>query len=182
MMPEPLRILLSGDLVLDEPDGAYWLSGIAPAVRAADLAVGHLEVPHTTHGAELAGDVPAPGAPPENLAAIAGAGFAMLSLAGNHIADCGARRHRRYRRRAWRAWHGRDRRGRNAGRCLAARDCPARRAADRPAQLQLRRPGKRLGQRNRRGVQLPARRDRRWLADCACCAARSGRCRQRWSG
>jgi poly-gamma-glutamate capsule biosynthesis protein CapA/YwtB (metallophosphatase superfamily) len=90
LMAEPLRILFSGDLVLDEPDGAYWLSGIAPAVRAADLAIGHLEVPHTSCGSELAGDVPAPGAPPENLAAIADAGFAMLSLAGNHIADCGA--------------------------------------------------------------------------------------------
>jgi len=89
-MATPLRILLSGDLVLDEPDGAYWLAGLAPALRAADLAIGHLEVPHTIRGSELQGDVPAPGAPPENLAAIADAGFAMLSLAGNHIADCGA--------------------------------------------------------------------------------------------
>jgi poly-gamma-glutamate synthesis protein (capsule biosynthesis protein) len=86
----PLSIIVSGDLVLDEPDGAYWLAGIAPALRAADLAIGHLEVPHTTRGAELVGDVPAPGAPPENLAAIADAGFSMVSLAGNHIADCGA--------------------------------------------------------------------------------------------
>lgn len=85
-----LSVVVSGDLVLDVPDGAYWLAGIAPALRAADLAVGHLEVPHTTCAAELAGDVPAPGAPPENLAAIAGAGFRLVSLAGNHIADCGA--------------------------------------------------------------------------------------------
>lgn len=85
-----LSIVLSGDLVLDEPDGDHWLAGIAPAIRAADIAIGHLEVPHTTRGSELAGDVPAPGAPPENLGAIARAGFAMLSLAGNHIADCGA--------------------------------------------------------------------------------------------
>ena len=83
-------MVLAGDLVLDEPDAAHWLAGIAPALRAADLAIGHLEVPHTTRGAELAGDVPAPGAPPENIAAIAAAGFAMLSTAGNHIADCGA--------------------------------------------------------------------------------------------
>jgi poly-gamma-glutamate capsule biosynthesis protein CapA/YwtB (metallophosphatase superfamily) len=87
---DAISIVLAGDLVLDEPDGAYWLSGIAPALRVADLAVGHLEVPHTARGAELQGDVPAPGAPPENLAAIAGAGFGLLSLAGNHIADCGA--------------------------------------------------------------------------------------------
>jgi poly-gamma-glutamate capsule biosynthesis protein CapA/YwtB (metallophosphatase superfamily) len=86
----PLELLLAGDLVLDEPDADYWLAGIAPALRRADLAIGHLEVPHTLAGFELAGDVPAPGAPPENLAAIAGAGFAMVSLAGNHMADCGA--------------------------------------------------------------------------------------------
>lgn len=90
MARQAVSIVLAGDLVLDEPDGAYWLGGIAPALRAADLAVGHLEVPHTTSMVELAGDVPAPGAPPENLAAIADAGFGMVSLAGNHIADCGA--------------------------------------------------------------------------------------------
>ena len=84
-----ITILLAGDLVLDEPDAPYWLAGIAPALQAADLAVGHLEVPHTASAAEMAGDVPAPGAPPENIAAIAGAGFHMVSLAGNHIADCG---------------------------------------------------------------------------------------------
>lgn len=84
------EMVVAGDLVLDEPDAGHWLAGIAPVVRAADLAVGHLEVPHTRRGNELEGDVPAPGAPPENLAAIAEAGFGMLSLAGNHIADCGA--------------------------------------------------------------------------------------------
>ncbi len=86
----PVDIILAGDLVLDEPDAGHWLSGIAPALKAADLAIGHLEVPHSRRGAELQGDVPAPGAPPENLAAIREAGFGMLSLAGNHIADCGA--------------------------------------------------------------------------------------------
>lgn len=85
-----LSLVVTGDLVLDEPDADHWLAGIAPAIRAADLAVGHLEVPHTLRGHELQGDVPAPGAPPENIAAIAAAGFAMLSTAGNHIADCGA--------------------------------------------------------------------------------------------
>lgn len=83
-------IVVTGDLVLDEPDADHWLSGIAPALRSADLAIGHLEVPHTDSVAELAGDVPAPGAPPANLAALARAGIAMASLAGNHIADCGA--------------------------------------------------------------------------------------------
>ena len=86
----PFSILLTGDLVLDEPDTGHWLSGIAPALRTADLVIGHLEVPHTVRGAELAGDVPAPGAPPENLGALADVGFGAVSLAGNHIADCGA--------------------------------------------------------------------------------------------
>jgi poly-gamma-glutamate synthesis protein (capsule biosynthesis protein) len=85
-----LTLLFAGDLVLDVPEADHWLAGIAPAVRTADLAIGHLEVPHTARGVELAGDVPAPGAPPENLAALARAGFAAVTLAGNHIADCGA--------------------------------------------------------------------------------------------
>jgi poly-gamma-glutamate synthesis protein (capsule biosynthesis protein) len=85
-----LEMVVSGDLVLDEPDAGHWLSGIAPALRSADVAVGHLEVPHTNRGVELEGDVPAPGAPPQNLAALAEAGFGMLSLGGNHISDCGA--------------------------------------------------------------------------------------------
>jgi poly-gamma-glutamate synthesis protein (capsule biosynthesis protein) len=84
-----VTILLAGDLVLDVEDADHWLSGIAPAIRSADIAIGHLEVPHTRRGVELAGDVPAPGAPPENLDALKRAGFAAVSLAGNHIADCG---------------------------------------------------------------------------------------------
>ena len=89
-MADSLTLVLAGDLVLDEPDPGQWLSGIAPALRQADLAIGHLEVPHTDCRDEVAGDVPSPGAPPENLAALADAGFGMVSLAGNHIADCGA--------------------------------------------------------------------------------------------
>jgi poly-gamma-glutamate synthesis protein (capsule biosynthesis protein) len=84
------EIVVTGDLVLDEPDSDYWLSGIAPALRDADLAIAHLEVPHSRSGVELKNDVPAPGAPPENIAAIPQAGIRMVSLAGNHIADCGA--------------------------------------------------------------------------------------------
>jgi poly-gamma-glutamate synthesis protein (capsule biosynthesis protein) len=84
------EVVVTGDLVLDEPDAGHWLSGISPALHSADLAIGHLEVPHTDSRNEQAGDVPAPGAPPANIAAIAGAGIGMVSLASNHIADCGA--------------------------------------------------------------------------------------------
>lgn len=82
-------ILLLGDLILDAEQPDHWLSGIAPTLRAADLAIAHLEVPHTRCGTEMAGDVPAPGAPPEHLAAAARAGIKAVSMAGNHMADCG---------------------------------------------------------------------------------------------
>jgi len=87
--PDALTILLAGDVVLDAEDPDHWLSGIAPAVRAADVAIAHLEVPHTRRGAERAGDVPASPAAPEHLDALARAGFAAVSLGGNHIADFG---------------------------------------------------------------------------------------------
>jgi poly-gamma-glutamate capsule biosynthesis protein CapA/YwtB (metallophosphatase superfamily) len=84
-----LDFIFTGDLVLDEPRPDYWLSGIAPLTMAANISIGHLEVPHTNRCAEMHGDVPAPGADPANLAALKRAGFAALTLAGNHIADCG---------------------------------------------------------------------------------------------
>jgi poly-gamma-glutamate capsule biosynthesis protein CapA/YwtB (metallophosphatase superfamily) len=84
-----LDFIFTGDLILDEPRPDYWLSGIAPLTRAANIAIGHLEVPHTNRCAELHGDVPAPGADPANLAALKRAGFDAVTLAGNHIADCG---------------------------------------------------------------------------------------------
>lgn len=87
--PGDLSILLAGDLVLDADTPEHWLSGIAPAVRAADAAIGHLEVPHTRRGTELAGDVPASAAPPEHLDALKACGFTALTLAGNHISDWG---------------------------------------------------------------------------------------------
>ena len=89
-MGDVLDIAVGGDVVLDEPDAAYWLAGIAPRLREADLAIAHLEVAHTDSLHEMEGDIPAPGAPPENLVALAKAGVAMVSLAGNHIADSGA--------------------------------------------------------------------------------------------
>ncbi|AOH83346.1 capsule biosynthesis protein [Sphingomonas panacis] len=85
-----IDIVFLGDLILDVPEPDHWLAGVAPVTRAADLAIGHLEVPHTARGQEMVGDVPAPGADPTHLAALARAGIGMVSLAGNHIADCGA--------------------------------------------------------------------------------------------
>lgn len=88
-MQDEITVAVTGDLVLDEPDAGHWLAGIVPGLKVADLAIGHLEVPHTGSATELAGDVPAPGAPLANLGPLAEAGFDMLTLAGNHIADRG---------------------------------------------------------------------------------------------
>jgi poly-gamma-glutamate capsule biosynthesis protein CapA/YwtB (metallophosphatase superfamily) len=85
-----IDFIFTGDLVLDEPRPDFWLGGITPVTHAADITIGHLEVPHTRRGVELQGDVPAPGADPAHLAALERAGFDILTLAGNHIADCGA--------------------------------------------------------------------------------------------
>lgn len=87
---DPLVLVCTGDVILDVPEPDHWLGGIAPALVAADVAVGHLEVPHTHSTSELAGDVPAPGADPAHLAALVRAGFKGMTLAGNHIADSGA--------------------------------------------------------------------------------------------
>ncbi|WP_341897191.1 CapA family protein [Sphingobium sp. YR657] len=85
-----IDIALLGDIILDAPEPDHWLSGIAPVTRAADVAIGHLEVPHTDRGQEMKGDVPAPGANPDHLDALARAGIDALSMAGNHMSDCGA--------------------------------------------------------------------------------------------
>lgn len=83
------HICFTGDLVLDLPDADYWLSGISKVLSEAELSIGHIEVPHTNADSSLEGDVPAPGAPLENISAIRDAGFNCVTLAGNHIADCG---------------------------------------------------------------------------------------------
>jgi poly-gamma-glutamate synthesis protein (capsule biosynthesis protein) len=84
-----MELIFTGDLILDEPRPDHWLGGIAPALRGADLTIGHLEVPHTSHVAANGDDVPAPGADPSHLPALARAGIGVVTLAGNHIADLG---------------------------------------------------------------------------------------------
>jgi poly-gamma-glutamate capsule biosynthesis protein CapA/YwtB (metallophosphatase superfamily) len=88
-MADPFKLLLVGDMVLDEPDTDVFFDIARPTLKTADALIGHLETPHTRRGRESSGDVPAPPADPDNLAALGHAGFAAVSLAGNHIHDCG---------------------------------------------------------------------------------------------
>jgi poly-gamma-glutamate synthesis protein (capsule biosynthesis protein) len=78
-----------GDLILDEPDPESFLAPATPVLRGMDLAIGHVEVPHSTTTVQRSTDVPAPPADPEALKAVAAAGFAVVTLAGNHICDAG---------------------------------------------------------------------------------------------
>ena len=87
--PETLKLMLVGDLILDEPGPDSFFELAQETLRKADLLVGHVEVPHTRRGNEKAFDVPAPPGDPDNLAALKRAGFHIATLAGNHISDAG---------------------------------------------------------------------------------------------
>ncbi|UJW30229.1 CapA family protein [Saccharothrix sp. AJ9571] len=84
-----ITITAVGDLILDEPDPASFLAPSAPLFRRAEVAIGHVEVPHSTTTTQISTDVPAPPADPAALGALAGAGFDVVTLAGNHIFDAG---------------------------------------------------------------------------------------------
>jgi poly-gamma-glutamate capsule biosynthesis protein CapA/YwtB (metallophosphatase superfamily) len=84
-----LKMMLVGDLILDEPDPDTFFEPARSTLQQADVLVGHVEVPHTRRGRESTSDVPAPSSDPDNLAALKHAGFHVTTLAGNHISDAG---------------------------------------------------------------------------------------------
>jgi capsule synthesis protein PGA_cap len=89
MSDQTLKILLVGDLILDEPNPDSFFDLVRKTLHSADVVVGHVEVPHSTRGIQSAHDIPAPAADPSNLAALSRAGFHVATLAGNHIFDQG---------------------------------------------------------------------------------------------
>jgi poly-gamma-glutamate capsule biosynthesis protein CapA/YwtB (metallophosphatase superfamily) len=84
-----LKLMLTGDLILDEPEPDSFFELARDTLQKADLLVGHVEVPHTRRGRESTSDVPAPPSKPDNLAALRHAGFHVVTLAGNHMFDAG---------------------------------------------------------------------------------------------
>ena len=84
-----LKLMLVGDLILDEPEPDLFFEAARSTLQEADLLVGHVEIPHTHRGQENTSDVPAPPGNPDNLAALKRAGFHVATLAGNHIFDAG---------------------------------------------------------------------------------------------
>ncbi|MFT4081307.1 MAG: CapA family protein [Nocardioides sp.] len=85
-----ITVAAVGDLVLDEPDPASFLAPSRPVLSAADVTIGHIEVPHSHSDVQASLDVPAPPADPGALTAVAEAGFDIVTLAGNHVYDAGA--------------------------------------------------------------------------------------------
>jgi len=88
-MSDDITIMLVGDLVVDQPDADNFFAPSAPVLTTADLVIGQLEIPHSDTANVASVDVPAPPGDPAHLAAIARAGFGILTLAGNHIDDSG---------------------------------------------------------------------------------------------
>ncbi|MFD0473541.1 CoA transferase [Nonomuraea thailandensis] len=84
-----VTVMSVGDLVVDEPGPASFFAPARDVLARGDVVIGHVEVPHSTSTAQVSTDVPAPPADPAALAAIAEAGFHVVTLAGNHVYDAG---------------------------------------------------------------------------------------------
>jgi poly-gamma-glutamate synthesis protein (capsule biosynthesis protein) len=84
-----ITVAAVGDLVLDEPDPAFFFAPSKDLLAEADVAIGHIEVPHSDTTVQSSLDVPAPPADPAALEAVAQAGFDIVTLAGNHVFDAG---------------------------------------------------------------------------------------------
>ncbi|HLU54806.1 MAG TPA: CapA family protein [Pseudonocardia sp.] len=85
----PVEVLFVGDLMLSAPEPARFFAPSREILTGADIAVGHLEWPHTERGQVCVVDIPAPACPPAHLDAVADAGFEVLTLASNHMFDQG---------------------------------------------------------------------------------------------
>ena len=82
-------VYATGDLVLERTDTTELFTSVSAVLSQADVAIGHLEVPHTDATISMSTDVPALPAPPSALDGVAAAGFDVLTLAGNHVFDFG---------------------------------------------------------------------------------------------
>lgn len=86
---EQALILATGDIIIDEPDPFSFFAPSREYLRSADFVVGQIEVPHTARGECNSTDIPAPPAPPENLAPLKDCGFNLCTTCGNHAHDNG---------------------------------------------------------------------------------------------
>jgi len=82
-------IFATGDIIIDEPDPYSFFKPSRALLSTGDFVVGQIEVPHTDRGENNSTDIPAPPAPPENLAPLKDCGFNLCTTCGNHAHDNG---------------------------------------------------------------------------------------------
>lgn len=82
-------LLFVGDIMLSAPQPARYFDEVRGALSRCDIAIGHLEWPHTDRGEVCVVDIPAPANPPSYLDAVAESGFHVMTMAGNHMFDQG---------------------------------------------------------------------------------------------
>lgn len=83
-----LRLLATGDLILDEPDPAFYFEPSRALLQAADVVVGHVEVPFTLRRSGTP-NIPLEARDPAKLKVLAEAGIDVASLSANHLYDEG---------------------------------------------------------------------------------------------
>jgi len=83
--------MVVGDVTLEKPNGKFYLSKVAPVLRTGDVVVGNGEIVFS-EGIPTYVEVSStsPGCPPENIRALASAGFHLITLGTNHVYDRGA--------------------------------------------------------------------------------------------
>ena len=88
MAGKSLTMLAVGDVILEKPENGKYLNLVAPTFRKGDVVVGQGEVLFTDRGVKtFVENFPAPAGPSVNMAALADAGFNVITLAGNHAYD-----------------------------------------------------------------------------------------------
>ena len=89
-MSEKTATLLGvGDLMLCMPDADSYFKMVTPVLKAADVVVGQGEIVFTSRGVKSYSEAMFPPSDPENMKALANAGFNVITLATNHIWDSG---------------------------------------------------------------------------------------------
>ena len=82
-------LLATGDLAMDRDDYAESFVATRDVLRAADIVFGQLETSFATSGVRAPQARHAVLARPDGAAALADAGFDVISMAGNHVLDWG---------------------------------------------------------------------------------------------
>ena len=88
---EKITVLGVGDIILDAPDPEKYFDTSKDLLKAADIAVGNMEDPHTDRPSwSNMESHSAPASALENLSAFRYAGFDVATIGGNHCFDQGA--------------------------------------------------------------------------------------------